>query len=159
MGKQCLKGSILPLTSLHDTCKPLTKFTINYCGSNIIPIPYLNYKFTISLDRTFMTLLTVMEYLCHKWPRICSIFHTSWSFPHSWLIIGFVTRVTRRVPLSDYLSSPRILVGLLDFLFYVHMFCRSLFVHLSLFFWPLCCLSVFDLRILITPLELSSSSS
>ena len=31
------------------------------------------------------------------------------------------------------------------------MFCRSLFVILSFFFWPLCCLS-FDLRILITSL-------
>ena len=38
------------------------------------------------------------------------------------------------------------------------MFCRSLFVFLSFFFLPLCCLSFFDLRILITPL-LSSNSS
>jgi hypothetical protein len=30
------------------------------------------------------------------------------------------------------------------------MFCRSLFVLLSFFFWPLCCLYFFDLRILIT---------
>ena len=37
------------------------------------------------------------------------------------------------------------------------MFCRSLFVLLSFFFWPLCCLS-FDLRILITPLVSSNSS-
>jgi len=29
------------------------------------------------------------------------------------------------------------------------MFCRSLFVFLSFFFWPLCCLFFFDLRILI----------
>ena len=40
------------------------------------------------------------------------------------------------------------------------MFCRSLFVHLYFFFWPLCCLSSFvDLRILITPLVSSNSSS
>jgi hypothetical protein len=32
------------------------------------------------------------------------------------------------------------------------MFCRSLFVLLSFFFWPLCCLFFFDLHILITPL-------
>jgi hypothetical protein len=37
------------------------------------------------------------------------------------------------------------------------MFCRSLFVHLSFFFWPLCCLS-FDLQILITPLVSSNST-
>jgi fatty-acid desaturase len=31
------------------------------------------------------------------------------------------------------------------------MFCRSLFVLLYFFFWPLCCLFFFDIRILITP--------
>jgi len=34
----------------------------------------------------------------------------------------------------------------------VVLFCRSLFVLLSFFFWPLCCLLFFDIRILITPL-------
>ena len=38
------------------------------------------------------------------------------------------------------------------------MFSRSLFVLLSLFFWPLCCLSFFELRILIAPLVSSNSS-
>jgi hypothetical protein len=38
------------------------------------------------------------------------------------------------------------------------MFCRSLFVLLSSFSWPLCCLS-FDLRILITSFVSSNSSS
>jgi hypothetical protein len=37
------------------------------------------------------------------------------------------------------------------------MFCRSLFVLLSFFFWPLCYL-FFDIRILITPLVSSNSS-
>ena len=36
------------------------------------------------------------------------------------------------------------------------MFCRSL---LSFFFWPLCCLYFFNLRILITPLLSSNTSS
>ena len=31
------------------------------------------------------------------------------------------------------------------------VFCRSLFVFLYFFFWPLCCLFFFDIRILITP--------
>jgi hypothetical protein len=39
------------------------------------------------------------------------------------------------------------------------MFCRSLLVLLSFFFWPLRCLSFFDLRILITPLVSSNSFS
>ena len=38
------------------------------------------------------------------------------------------------------------------------MFCRSLFVLFSFFVWPLCCLSFFDLRILIIPLVSSNSS-
>ena len=36
------------------------------------------------------------------------------------------------------------------------MFCRSLFVLLYFFFWPLCCLFFFDIRILITLLVSSN---
>jgi hypothetical protein len=39
------------------------------------------------------------------------------------------------------------------------MFCRSLFVLLFFLFWTLCFLSIFDLRILITLLVSSNSSS
>jgi hypothetical protein len=38
------------------------------------------------------------------------------------------------------------------------MFCRSLFVRLSGFFWSLCCLTFFDLWLLITPLVSLNSS-
>jgi len=38
------------------------------------------------------------------------------------------------------------------------VFCRSLIVLLSFFFWPLCCLSLFNLRIMIAPLVSSDSS-
>ena len=38
------------------------------------------------------------------------------------------------------------------------MFCRSLFVLLYFFFWPLCCLFFIDIKILITPLVSSNSS-
>ena len=38
------------------------------------------------------------------------------------------------------------------------MFCRSLFVPLYFFFWPLCCLFFFDILILIAPLVSSNSS-
>ena len=52
---------------------------------------------------------------------------TSWSFPHSWLITGFVTRLTRWVPLVEQelltLRSTR-----------DHPRCMSLFV-LFYFFW------------------------
>ena len=40
---------------------------------------------------------------------------------------------------------------------YMCMFCRSLFVLLYFFFWPLCCLS-YDIQILIAPLVSSNSS-
>jgi hypothetical protein len=36
------------------------------------------------------------------------------------------------------------------------MFCRSQFIVLYFFFWPLCCLFFFDIRILITPLVSSN---
>jgi hypothetical protein len=38
------------------------------------------------------------------------------------------------------------------------MFCRSVFVLLYFFFWPLCCLFIFDLQILSTPLVSANSS-
>jgi hypothetical protein len=41
---------------------------------------------------------------------------------------------------------------------FICMFCRSLFVLLCFFFWPLCCLFFFDIQILIAPLVSSNSS-
>jgi len=81
---------------------------------------------------------------------------------------GFVTRVTRRVPhaeqelltLPDHLSSTPVFNGVRvarSFVFNV-MFYRSLFLLSSCFYWLLCCLFFFDLRILFTPLVSSNSS-
>ena len=67
-----------------------------------------------------LTWLTVMKYLCHNDHRyVPFVGSTSWSFPYSRLIIGFVTRLTRRVPLVEldpqvlleHLNSPQSLVG------------------------------------------------
>jgi len=67
-----------------------------------------------------MTWLIVMEYLCQKLPRICSlVVNTSRSFLHSWFITGFVIRLTQRVPLveqemltlTEHLSSPPVFSG------------------------------------------------
>ena len=85
------------------------------------------------------------------------VVNTSRSFPHSWLIIGFVTRLTRRVPLIEqelytlpgHLSSPQ-WDSCYSIFRFMCMFCRSLFVLLYLFFWPFCSLFFFDIRILIT---------
>ena len=92
-----------------------------------------------------MDWLTVMGYLCHKRARI---WFTSRSIPHSWLITGIVARVTRRVPLveqelltlSRQLSSSPVFSGIRisrSLVFYV-VFFRSLFITLSIFWWPLC---------------------
>jgi hypothetical protein len=67
-----------------------------------------------------MTWLTVMEYLCQKWPRICSIVvNTSRSFPCSWLITESVTGLTRwaslveqeLLTLQEHPSSPPVFIG------------------------------------------------
>jgi hypothetical protein len=90
---------------------------------------------------------------------------TSRSFPHSWLITCFATRLARRVPLVEHK-----LLTLLEHLSSLPGFSgvrgtRSLVLYvcfvdrcLYFFFWPLCCLFFFDIRILITTL-LSSNSS
>jgi hypothetical protein len=119
-----------------------------------------------------ITWLTVTEYLCHKWTQIRGDApldaNSSLSFPHSWLITGFVTRLTRRaslveqelLTLPEHLSSPTVIneVCVTRSLVFCVMFCRSLFILLSFSVWSLCCLSFFELRIMITPLVPSNSS-
>ena len=69
----------------------------------------------------------------------------------------FVTIVTRRVPLVEqellphtkHLRSPPLfsLVRVVRSSVFSVLFCRSLLVLLSIFIWPLYCLSFFDLRV------------
>jgi hypothetical protein len=56
--------------------------------------------------------------------------------------------------LPEYLSSPTVFNGVhvARSLVFCVVFCKMLFVLLSFFFWPLYCLSFFDLRLLITSL-------
>jgi hypothetical protein len=94
------------------------------------------------------------------------IVNTSRSFPHVWLVTGFVTRLTRQVPLVEQelltlpecLSSPPVFSGVRVTQSLVLCVC---FVDrcLSFYFWLLCCLSFSDLRILITPLVSLNSST
>jgi hypothetical protein len=137
------------------------------------PVLQISLKFQRNSTQAYdcTRLMIVQDYLFRKcrrgiWlPRELSM---SNSFITTFVLITeFVTRLTRRVPLveqklltlPEHLSSPRFLVGfvLLDLLF-ICMFCRSLFVLLYFFFWPLCCLFFFDIWILITPLVSSNSS-
>jgi len=97
----------------------------------------------------------------------CVVVSTYWSFPHSWLITRFVTRVTWRVPLVEqgvltlpvHLSSPLVFsrVHVLDLLFCVLYFVDRCLFFCSFTIWALHCLS-FDLCIFITPLASSNSS-
>jgi hypothetical protein len=99
------------------------------------------------------------QYLCHKLPRICSVYR----YHNPILITGFVTRVTRRVThvekklptIGSTWDNPRCVVG---FMFLDLLLSVQCFVHhyLSLFIWPLQCLSFFNLRFLIAPLVCSN---
>ena len=84
-------------------------------------------------------------------------------FPHSRLITGFVTRVTRWVPHADQelltlLEHPIFCVKFVLLDVFCLVFCTSLFVRLSFFYWLLLyCLPFFDLRLLITSLWFTAS--
>ena len=102
----------------------------------------------------------VKEFIGHSYKYVMQM-----SFPHSWLITGFVFRLARRVSLmkQELLTIPEHL-SLPPGVSWVRV-TRSLglcgcFVDrcLSFFFWPLCCMFFFDIQILITPLVSSNSS-
>ena len=79
------------------------------------------------------------------------VISTSRSFPHSWFITGFVTRLTRRVTLVDQEHLTRSLVLCVCFVDRCVFFCTFSFGHCVI-------CSFFDVRILITPLVSSNSS-
>ena len=81
------------------------------------------------------------------------VVNTSRSFPHAWLITGFITRLTRRVQLveqelltlPEHLRSPPAFSG-------VHVcFVNRCLSFCTFSIWPLFCLFFSDIRILITP--------
>ena len=130
----------------------LTRKLLNQ-GFQLVKLKSSHESFTVAT----MTWLTVMEYrVTNDHGYIPIVINTSLSLPHAWLITGFVTRLTRQVPLVEQklltlleqLRSPR---GSCYSIFsFICMFCRSLFVLLSFSSWSLCCLFSFDLRILAT---------
>jgi hypothetical protein len=90
-----------------------------------------------------MTWLTVMEYLCHKWPRIC----------YTCRRVSLVEQ--KLLILPEHLSSTLVFSGVR--VTRSLALCVCFIVLLSFFFWPFCCLFFFDIRILITPLVSSNS--
>ena len=80
---------------------------------------------------------------------------------------GLFTRYTRQVPLveqelfpfrSTWFTPDYLWGSCYSILSFMCMFCRSLLILFSFFFWPLCCLFLFDIRILITPMVSSNFS-
>jgi hypothetical protein len=126
--------------------------------------PFLKKKYVFSFLNSLFSFLYLRQDLYHR--CIPLVVSTSRSFTHSWLITGFVTRLTRRVPLVEqelltlleHLSSPPVFGGVRVSRSLVLCVCfvdRCL-SFCTLFFWLLCCLFFFNLRILIIP---SNSSS
>jgi hypothetical protein len=74
-----------------------------------------------------LILIRLLNGGCHMRSRNCSLFRSTWIQPH--ILVG---------------------VQVARFSAFCVVFCVSLFLLLSFFFWPLCCLS-FDLWLLITP--------
>jgi len=120
-------------------------------------------------DPTLNCICEHTKYLCHKWPRICSVCRN-----HNPVDSSFMTFFDNRVCNKCYKmdttcgAGTAYPSGALEFipgfsgirvarsLVFCEMFCRSLFVLLSFFFWPLHCLSFFDLRFLVIPLVSSN---
>ena len=117
-----------------------------------------------------MTWLTVMEYLCHKWPRICSTcrkyFPVLSSFTTYYRVYNLINTMGATSGAgTSYLSRPHELTpgfycgSCYSIFSSICMLCKSLFVLLYFFFWPLFCLFFFNIRIMIAPLVSSNSSS
>ena len=109
--------------------------------------------------------LTTTEYLCHKWPLICSVcrYHNlvlSSFVTYHWVCNKSYVHVEQELlSLPEHLRSPRIFceVRLGRSVVFCVVFCRSLFVLLFFFCCPLCHL-FFNLRLLITTLVYSNLS-
>jgi len=121
-------------------------------------------KFTVAT----MTWLSVTEYLYHKWPRMCSVCRNHNSVLSSFMIYHRVSNYSKTksgicgAATTYSLGAPELTsdfrgVRVARSLVFCVMFCGSLFVPLSVFFWPLSCLS-FDLWLLITSLVSSNFS-
>ena len=107
-------------------------------------------------DRTICCQQLLFCFIAQK--RYCT---NQWSL----ITVNWVTRLVplveqERLTLPGHMNSPQDFSGVrvTRSLVLCVMFCISLFVRLSFFFWPLCCLFFFDLRIHIIPLASSNSS-
>ena len=96
----------------------------------------------------YVLLIVVCPFLL--WPLCCLFFFDLWN-----LISPLVSSNSSK---QKYIYNNKIIILIALILSFLGMFCRSLFVLCHFFFWPLCCVFFFDLRIMITPLVSSNSS-
>jgi hypothetical protein len=123
-----------------------------------------------SFEVATMTWLTVMEYQCHKWSWIRSIFRKHFPVPSSFMTYhGFVTGAQRRmslveqvlVPFRNTWVHPRFFIEVhftLSLVFCV-VFWRSLLVFCPFFVLPFYYLAFFNLRFWLQIIHLLSSNT
>ena len=141
-------------------CATLIADLFVYCYASQSKLHHYIDSFTVAT----MTWLTVTEYLCHTWPRICFVITTL-------VLSSFMTyhRVCNKSNTTGDIcgagtAHPSGAPEVTPVFIWVRvsrssvcvMICR--FVLLSFFYWFLCCLSFFNLRLLITSLTSSSFS-
>ena len=111
-------------------------------------------KFTV----VTMTWLTIFEYMCLKWPRICSMCRKHFPVLSSFMIyyrvcnlintMGATSGTGTAYPSREPEFTPGFKWGsYFSVLSFICMCCcRSLFVLLYFFFWPLCSFFLFDIN-------------
>ena len=110
-----------------------------------------------------MTWLTVTEYMCLKWPRICSVCRNNNPVLDSFITYYRVCNKSNTMGATCGAGTANPSVGheftpvFNEVRIARCAFSVSLFVLLSLYFCPLCCVSFFYLRLLITPLVSSNN--
>jgi len=133
-----------------------------YCVFFLDPIVlYL----TIILFKYVLIVLTPICFVrvsCFIYVFFCVFIYVFWSptrFPYQMMFVSFNSNTTGATcgagtvkPFGLEFTLGFSVVRVTRSLLFCVVFCRSLFVLLSNFFWPLCCLSFFDLRLLIIPL-------
>jgi hypothetical protein len=132
-----------PHLDSNITSAPVSDMSVCICIDNEDTYIQLNYNdcgyLSIQFQISVAQIKTRMNFITSKvlrsppslgWPswNICVtndhgdvplVVNTSRSFPHSWLVTGFVTRLTRRMPLveqelptlPEHLSSPQVFSG------------------------------------------------
>ena len=114
--------------------------------------PYSNKQKTINANTTIIQYIhSVMKYLCLKWSRICSTCRKHFPDHSSFITATYPSEAPSHTPVFSGVRVTRSLVLWVCFV-------DCCLILLSVFRWPLCWL-FFDLRILITPLVSSISSS